>query len=334
MLQLGKTQPFSVLGKDHGRVRLENGGEEILLAEGEGAELKPGDEIRAFVYHDKKNLVATLKTPLIEVGQVKKLKVISKTKIGAFVDIGLPKDVLFPFGEQRERIHEGGTYLFTLREDRSRRLAVSMDIKEHLRTDSPYQRGQQVEGTIYHHKRGLGLLIAVDDAFDALVPEKEIVGVHEVGDTIHGRVIHVLEDGKLTVTMRDTLVHRIDKDAEGLYRKIRQHKGRLPVGNKSHPDTIYDLTRLSKKAFKRAVGRLYREGVIVPYDDAIVLKRESSENHKAPRKDKPFSKETRGPKKKPYSREKSAKSREVGGEKRPQRQKRFWKKSEGPKRHG
>ena len=79
---------------------------------------------------------------------------------------------------------------------------------------------------------------------------------------------------------------------------------------------------------------MYIAKAVTRIDDAIVLKRESSENHKAPRKDKPFSREARGAKKKPYSREKSAKSREVGGEKRPQRQKRFWKKSEGPKRHG
>lgn len=271
MIKPGKTQEFKVKSNRDGKVLLEREGQTLPLHEGEGKNLKAGMTVEAFVYdiEDKKR-IATLEKPYIEVGQIRPLKVVTKTKYGAFVDIGLDKDVLFPFGEQKVRVQEGETYLFYMYVDRSDRLAVTGQVKEHLRTDSPYKRGDMVKGRIYHHKRGLGYFVAVDDLYDGLVPEKEIVGIHRVLDYIEGRVVNVLEDGKLTISMKDRAKARQHKDADHLIFLLERGRGKIPVGDKSHPEEIKQVTGLTKKAFKRAVGTLYKDRIAIPFEDKVV----------------------------------------------------------------
>lgn len=272
MIELGKTQTFTVDGTKGKRRILRRGEESVLLSSGEGKDLKDGDRVEAFVYEPEEGIAATLKTPKIQVGEVRPLQVVSKTKFGAFVDIGLDKDVLCPFDEQAERLREGNTYLFYMYEDRSGRLAVSNLIKERLKNNSPYKKGDEVEGVVYHHKRGLGYFIAVDGKYDGMIPEQEMIGIPEEMETVKGRVINILPDGKLTVTSRERAKVTREKDSEKLEKLFGKYKGVIPVGDKSSPDKIRKVTGLSKKAFKRAAGTLYREQRAIPYPDKLVQK--------------------------------------------------------------
>ena len=126
-----------------------------------------------------------------------------------------------------------------------------------------------VEGTIYHHKKGLGYFVAVDDKFDGLIPKKEAVGILEVLDRVEGRVIHVLPDGKITLSLKEKAKVRRENDSTHLEKILDKYHGTLPVGDKSSPEEIEKVTGLSKGAFKRAAGKLYKEKKAVPYPDRL-----------------------------------------------------------------
>lgn len=264
-MKLGKVQKVKV-GKKVGKYLQVTDGEETADLElSKGEKYEEGQEIEVFIYKENSGQVmATTKKPLIQVGQVSKLNVVSKTGIGYFINIGMPKDILLPYSEATERIREGGDYLFTMYVDKSNRLAMTMNIKQHLSSKSPYEKNQNVKGTIYHIKPKLGALVAVDNEFDGMIPSKELKGIYRVGDVVEARVAQVLPDGKLTLSLRDLAHIQMGQDSDLVLDLIRDYGGDLPVGDKSEPKEIQDVTGLSKSAFKRAVGKLYKEGKVIP----------------------------------------------------------------------
>lgn len=264
-MELGKVQTLKIVTATEKKLQGTDGKETIDLEIIKGESHKVGEEVEVFVYRENSGkLAGTTRTPKIEVGKVAKLVVVSKTKIGYFVDIGAPKDVLLPFTEASERVREGGKYLFLLYVDKSNRLAVTMNIKDHLKSDSPYEKGDMVKGSIYHINPRLGALIAIDDQYDGLIPTKNLKGIHNVGDEVEVRVAAKLEDGKLTLSMREFAHIQMGQDSEIVLDLIDEYKGVLPLGDKSDPEEILNITGLSKSAFKRAVGKLYKEGKAIP----------------------------------------------------------------------
>ncbi|MDD7363624.1 MAG: S1-like domain-containing RNA-binding protein [Peptoniphilus sp.] len=260
-MKLGKTQTLTLIQKGK-YLWASDGTDEVPIHGTETGE--DGDKRPVFLYRENNGQIAgMLEEPLIEVGEVAKLKVVDKSKIGYFVDINAPKDILLPFSEATERIHEGERYLFTMYVDKSNRLAVSMEIKDVLSSASPYKRGDTVKGTVYHAGKS-GILVAVDDKYDGMIPKQEMKGIYHAGDEIEARVANVLDDGKLTLSLRAYAHVQMLQDSDVLYDLMDEYKGVLPVGDKSSPEEIMDVTGLTKKAFKRAVGKLYKEGKAVP----------------------------------------------------------------------
>lgn len=247
----------------------ESQGEKIPLFE---RGLKEGQTTQAFIYKDHKNqLKATTKKPKITLGEIRPLRIVSTTKIGAFVDIGLDRDVLCPFTEQVYPLKEGSIQLFYLYVDKSNRLALTTKIKDHLQGNKNFHPGDQVKGVVYHHKKNLGYLVAIDYQYDGLIPEKEASEIYIVGEEVQGRVIFTHEDGKVTITTKASVSNRLEKDAQTLLTILKRNKGVLAIGDKSSPEKIYDQTKLSKKAFKRAAGRLYKNRLVVIEDYSIRL---------------------------------------------------------------
>ena len=176
--------------------------EEILLP---GKQVPAGtevhDELEVFVYRDSGDkMIATTIKPKITLDQIALLNVKQVSNIGAFLDWGLPKDLLLPFKEQTTKVKEGWPYVVRLYIDKSQRLCATMRIYEFLRTDSPYQKDDRVSGIIYDMKNDLGALIAVDHKFNGLLPKSEIYDDFHEGDIIEARVARVKEDGKLDLT--------------------------------------------------------------------------------------------------------------------------------------
>ncbi len=225
----------------------------------EGA--RPGDEIRVFIYRDSKDrLIATVKSPALSIGEVAALKVKEVTKVGGFLDWGLEKDLFLPYAEMTGKPKSGDTVLVRLYADKSDRLCASMKhIYEELSTRSPYNTGDDVTGRIYEFGHDFGTFVAVDDRYSAMIPKHENVEKLRIGDVVNARVTRVLEDGKLDISLREKSYIQMEDDAEAVMSLIEAYAGVLPFTEKASPEVIKRETGLSKAAFKRAIGRLYKE---------------------------------------------------------------------------
>ena len=238
--------------------------EKVLLPRKEVPEnVQPGDEIEVFLYRDSKDrMIATVRQPKLSLGEVAVLRVKENGKIGAFLDWGLEKDLLLPFREQVRKVCPGEERLVALYLDKSKRLCATMKVYHYLRTDSPYEKDQKVTGTLYEISDNFGAFVAVDNCYSALIPKKEPLGNARVGDTVEARVTEVLKDGKLSLSLREKAYIQMNEDARKLLKLLEEQGGELPVGDKSSPEKIKELTGMSKNEFKRAAGNLYKQRLV------------------------------------------------------------------------
>ena len=220
-----------------------------------------GDTIKVFIYLDSKDrMIATTKEPRITLDQVKTLTVTDVTKIGLFLDWGLPKDLLLPFHEINGKPEKGDEVLVRLYIDKSGRPAATMrHLYHYLRTDSPYKKGDMVEGRIYEFGHDFGTFVAVDDIFSGMIPRHEDTSHLQIGDVINLKVTDVKPDGKLALTTRKEAYQELDEEGAKLMEIIDSYAGVLPFTEKASPEVIKRETGLSKAAFKRAIGHLYKE---------------------------------------------------------------------------
>lgn len=269
MLQIGKRQLLTIVKKvDFGvylaKEQEADPEEKVLLPRKEVPEnAQPGDEIEVFLYRDSKDrMIATVRQPKLSLGEVAVLRVKENGKIGAFLDWGLEKDLLLPFREQVRKVCPGEECLVALYLDKSKRLCATMKVYHYLRTDSPYEKDQKVTGTLYEISDNFGAFVAVDNCYSALIPKKEPLGNARVGDTVEARVTEVLKDGKLSLSLREKAYIQMNEDAQKLLKLLEEQGGELPVGDKSSPEKIKELTGMSKNEFKRAAGNLYKQRLV------------------------------------------------------------------------
>ncbi len=275
MLKLCEIQSLIVAKKvDFGVYLAEEEGasERVLLPKSRVPEgLAVGDQVEAFLYRDSQDrLIATLKEPLISVHRVAVLSVTDVTDIGAFLDWGLEKDLFLPYKEMTRKPKPGDEILVRLYIDKSDRPAASMrGIYDKLRQRSPYVAGDEVQGRIYEFGHDFGTFVAVADKYSGMIPRHEDMSAYRIGDVITARVTVVKEDGKLDLTMRKPAYKQMDEDAEALLSLIDSYAGILPFTEKADPEVIRRETGLSKNAFKRAIGHLYKERKITIDDGRI-----------------------------------------------------------------
>lgn len=269
MLEIGKRQLLTIVKKvDFGvylaKEQEADPEEKVLLPRKEVPEnVQPGDEIEVFLYRDSKDrMIATVRQPKLSLGEVAVLRVKENGKIGAFLDWGLEKDLLLPFRERVRKVRPGEECLVALYLDKSKRLCATMKVYHYLRTDSPYEKDQKVTGTLYEISDNFGAFVAVDNCYSALIPKKEPLGNARVGDTVEARVTEVLKDGKLSLSLREKAYIQMNEDARKLLKLLEEQGGELPVGDKSSPEKIKELTGMSKNEFKRAAGNLYKQRLV------------------------------------------------------------------------
>ena len=233
---------------------------------------KEGDRLEIFLYKDSRDrCIATTRDPLLTVGQVGVLEVKQVTKIGAFLDWGLEKDLLLPYHEQTARVHEGERCLVAVYVDKSSRLCATMKVYHYLSTATPYVVGDQVKGRVYEISERFGVFVAVDDRYSALIPAREAKGKYRPGNILELRVTEVKEDGKMNVSDREKAYIQIHADAENVLQVLEEFAGVLPFDDKASPEVIKREFGLSKNAFKRAVGHLMKEGKVEIRDRRIYL---------------------------------------------------------------
>ena len=269
MIELGKKQTLTIVKS------VEFG---VYLAEDKNADAKnrvllpgkqvpqgakEGDRLEVFIYKDSQDrLISTTKEPLVLIGQTAVLKVKQVTKIGAFLDWGLEKDLLLPYHEQTLRVREGEEVLVALYVDKSSRLCATMKVYHYLSTRTPYVVGDVVKGRVYEISERFGVFVAVDDKYSALIPAREAAGKYRPGKILELRVTEVKEDGKMNVSDRQKAYLQLNEDAEMVLGVIDEFAGVLPFDDKVSPEVIKREFGLSKNAFKRAVGHLLKEGKI------------------------------------------------------------------------
>ena len=272
---LGRRVTLMIVKQVEFGVYLGNSQEKVLLPKREvpkGAE--PGDPVDVFLYKDSSDrLIATTREPKIKLGELKALHVADAGKIGAFLEWGLPKDLLLPFKEQTMKVKKGDEVLVSLYIDKSNRLCATMKFYELLRQDPPYQKDDHVDGIIYDTSENYGLFVAVDDCYSALIPKREAFGDLKAGDRVHARVLRVREDGKMDLAVREKAFVQMEADAQMLLKKMQENDGRLPFTDKTDPEQIKKELGLSKNAFKRAVGRLLKEGKVEICENFIEIRK-------------------------------------------------------------
>ncbi len=279
MLKLGTVETLKIVREKEFGVYLADPAEEkgrdeetvLLPSKQVPAGKKAGDKVRVFLYKDSEDrMIATTEKPYITLGETALLRVKEISRIGAFLDMGLERDLLLPFKEQTRELKQGEKVLVALYVDKSDRLAATMKVYHYLRSDSPYVEGDEVEGTVFEIDPGRGAYVAVDEKYHGLVPAKELFVGFKEGGRFHGRVTKVRDDGKLDLSAREKAHVQIDSDADAVMRVIDGYGGVLPFTDKASPEVIAKEFNLSKNAFKRAVGRLLKEGKIEIGEDSII----------------------------------------------------------------
>lgn len=240
------------------------GGAPALLLLGEdipdGAHI--GDELRVFVYLDSQaRPLATTRTPRLELGEVRFLRVTSRAKFGAFVDWGLPKELLVPLAEQTAELAAGQRVAIGLYVDDTGRLTGTMRVREMLDSE-PHglEQDQWLHGEAWREEPELGWFIIVEGRFLALLPRHE-PGRLARGDAVRVRIANILPDGKLEVSLRGHAHEELDRDGQRIL-KVLSQRNAPRCGDHSSPQDILEWFGLSKKAFKRALGRLLKQGAV------------------------------------------------------------------------
>lgn len=278
MLELGKRQSLTVVKTVDFGVYLSEGegaGEEVLLPKKEVPEgTKTGDQLEVFLYKDSKDrLIATREEPAIQLGEVALLKVAETGKIGAFLDWGLPKDLLLPFREQTRKVEPGGRVpggpLSSTRAAVSAQTMKDVSLSE---KESPYEKGDHVTGRIYEISNNFGAFVAVDDCYSGLIPKREAAEHYQVGEVLSLRVTAVKADGKLDLSSRERIPEQMNRDAEEVLRRLEEKGGVFDFTDKADPELIKEELGLTKNAFKRAVGRLLKQEKIEISNGKIVKK--------------------------------------------------------------
>ena len=244
----------------------------VLLPQNQLSGEAVGDLVTVFVYKDSEDRpIATKLLPKAELGRVAALTVTQINRVGAFLDWGLPKDLLLPYREQTKPVGEGDEVLVAVYADKSGRLCATMKLYPYLRTDSPYHKDDRVTGRVYETSNNFGAFVAVDDVYSGLIPKKDLFYPLAPMQSVEARIAAVLPDGKLTLTLREKAHVQMEGDAALVLSALRSAGGFLPYHDKSSAEDIKARFSLGKNAFKRAIGHLYRDRLITIDEDGIRL---------------------------------------------------------------
>jgi len=234
------------------------------------ADARVGQELAVFVYRDsEERMVATTTEPRLALGEVAFLEVTAMVDHGAYVDWGLGKELLVPFAEQTRELWVGARHPFGLFVDKSQRLAATMRVGDLLTEGGDFELDEWVEGEAWRDDPEIGLFVILERAYLGLVPASEPHRLDR-GAPARFRIAEVLPDGKLVLSLRGHAHHELEHDAAAILAVLRgPHAPR--VGDRSSPDQIRAVFGLSKKAFKRAVGRLLKERAVTIDDQGFLV---------------------------------------------------------------
>lgn len=258
-------------------------GDDILLHKQQqtGEPLSVGDEVEVFLYLDPKGrLTASMRLPKMKVGQIARVKVINTTRDGAFVDVGAERGIFMPFAGMRGSLKEGDMVWAKLYIDKSGRMAVTMEVEDELRRASKpatdAKVGDMVTGSIYNFNEQ-GAFLFTKERYIAFMHNSEIPVRPMVGEEITARITYIREDGRINVSMRPIKEDAMDKDSQIILAFLQDRGGKMPYSDSTSPAMIKDKFNISKAAFKRALGRLMKLGLVEHHEGWTYLKEQTKE---------------------------------------------------------
>jgi predicted RNA-binding protein (virulence factor B family) len=274
MLNIGKINTLTIVKKQGPDIYLDNGlSAKVLLADKKPPEnCHVGDALEVFVYVDSEgHLAATTKIPLAQVDDIAWLKVVSLNYVGAFLDWGLPKDLLVPFSEQHHEMEVGKSYLVKVFLDDKNRIAATTKIDRFIEDESiDFEVGQKVS-LIIADKTELGFKAIVDNTHWGLLYQNELFQPVRRGQKLNGYIKQIREDGKIDLILQEPGYGKVVSLTDTILIKLNKNNGALDLSDKSPPEAIYATFGVSKKVFKQAIGALYKKQLITIDKDGIKL---------------------------------------------------------------
>ena len=275
MIELGKYNTLTVVKAVDFGVYLdgEERGEILLPNEYVPQNCFPGDELRVFIYFDSEDrIIATTEKPHIAVGEFAVMKVVATAPVGAFLDWGLRKDLLVPFREQRERMSEGRSYLvYAYVDDETDRIVATEKVEKYLgKTPADYEPGQAVD-ILIARPSDLGFSVIVNNAHWGVIYRNEIFQAVRPGLKTKAYIKEIRPDGKIDLVLQKGGYEQVDPLTRQILEKIKDNGGVLDISDKTPPEVIYNIFGCSKKNYKKALGALYKQGVIEIGENEIRL---------------------------------------------------------------
>lgn len=275
MIEIGKTCKLEVVKQVSFGVYLNAHelGQVLLPNKVTPKDCQVGDMIDVFLYLDSQDMViATTRRPLAQVGQFAYLKTVAIGPFGAFLDWGLDKDLFLPFGEQHKPAEEGRSYLVYVHVNKAdERILASSKIEKFLdNTPANYQDGEQVD-LIIGGTTDLGYKAIINHQHWGVLYQNEVFQKLKFGQKVRGYIKQVRRDGKIDLVLQKGGKAELDQHAMIIMSKLKSANGFLPLTDKTDADVIYDSLGMSKKAFKRSIGGLFKSGHLSIDDDGLRL---------------------------------------------------------------
>ena len=277
MLRIGQLNNLEVIKEvDHGFYldsQDDQWGEILLPYNSAPKNCSVNDQLDVFIYFDSEDrIVATTKRPHVMVGQFNLLRVSSVEKVGAFMDWGLSKDLLVPFGEQKLRLQAGRSYIvYVFIHEASGRIVGSTRFNRFIdQVPAEYEVGQMVELLIARETE-LGYTAIINDAHWGFLYHNEIFKDLRIGQKIRGYIQKMRDDGKIDLSLTSTGYEKVGGIAETILNHLARNNGFLPITAKTSPEELSERFGVSKKNYKKALGALYKKRLLSIDPDGIRL---------------------------------------------------------------
>jgi predicted RNA-binding protein (virulence factor B family) len=274
MVKTGEYNFLKVLRQVDFGVYLDDGAEGILLPKRfVPANTKPGDELKVFIYHDSDDrLIATTQQPLAVLDDIVKLKAVSVTEQGAFLDWGLMKDLFVAKSQQINPMRPNGEYLVKIyRDEQTNRIAATEKFDDSLNNDVLTVQVLELVNLIVYRRTDIGYVVIINNLHTGVLHHNEIYRSIGVGDKFEGFIKKIYPDNKIDVAAGKPGYQRVEDEAAKILRLLRENEGFLPYHDKSDPEEIYEFFAMSKKTFKMTVGNLFRQKKISLQKEGIRL---------------------------------------------------------------
>lgn len=275
MIRIGKTNTLTILRQTPPGMFLGDDENDVVLLPNKyiDPEFKVGDQIDVFIYKDSEDrLIATRLKPYVEINQFAFLNVSEVSRVGAFLDWGLEKDLFVPFKEQKHKMQEGHNYVvFVYLDELTERIVASSKINKFISNEVlEVTQGEEVDLLVYN-ETDLGFTCIINGIHKGLIYHNDVFTDIAIGDAVKGYVKLVRENNLIDLSLQKVGFKHVLSSTEKILKYLVEHDGYLELTDKSSPDLIERRFDMSKATYKKSIGILYRQRKVTLHPDGVRL---------------------------------------------------------------